>query len=61
MVGWGGNAFNPARQQAAFEEDTALTFETLKTNVSAKPDYLPLIAAAGVLLLQVDYVTKLYI
>lgn len=53
----GGNGFNPARQQAAFEEDTVLTFETLKTNVGTKPDYLPLIAAAGMLLLEANHIT----
>ncbi len=57
----GGNGFNPARQQAAFEEDTVLTLETLKTNVGAKPDYLPLIAAAGVLFLQANDIAQLYL
>ncbi len=60
--GWGGyNGFNSALKQAAFEEDMALTFQALNTNVSTKPDYLPLVAAAGVLLLQVNHIAKLYI
>jgi len=37
------------------------TFEALNRNVSTKPDYLPLIAAAGVFLLETDHITQLYL
>jgi len=36
------------------------TFKALNPNVSAEPDYLPFIAAAGVFLLETDHITQLY-
>ena len=36
-------------------------FKALNLNVSAETDYLPLIAAAGVFLLEADHITQLYL
>ena len=36
------------------------TFKALNLNVNAEPDHLPLIAAAGVLLLETNHITQLY-
>jgi len=38
-----------------------LAFKAFDADVSAKPDYLPFIAAAGVLLLQTDDIAQLYL
>ena len=53
--------FHSALKDATFEKDTALALEALYANVGAKPDYLPLIAAAGVLLLEANHVAQLYL
>ncbi len=57
----GDNRFDPALKRTAFKKNTMLTFETFNTYVSAKPDYLPFIAAAGMLLLEANHITKLYL
>lgn len=36
-------------------------FKALNPDVGTEPDYLPLIVAAGVLLLQANYITRLYL
>ncbi len=36
-------------------------FKALNPNVSTESDYPPLIAAAGVLLLEANYITQLYL
>jgi hypothetical protein len=51
--------FEPALEGAALEENAALALEALKTDISPQPDHLPLIAAAGVLLLEADPVAQL--
>lgn len=51
--------FNPALKGAALKEHAALALEALKANISPQPDHLPLIAAAGVLLLETDPVAQL--
>ena len=38
-----------------------LAFKAFNTNISAEPDYLPLIAATGVFFLKANYVTQLYL
>ncbi len=53
--------FHSALKDATFEKDTALTLEAFDANVGAEPDYLPLIAAAGVLLLEANHVAQLYL
>jgi len=57
----GNEGFDPAFKDAALKENTALAFEALNPDVSSQPDYLPLIAAAGVLLLEADYITQFYL
>ena len=37
------------------------TFKALNPNVSTKSDYLPLIAAAGVFLLETNHIAQLYL
>ena len=37
------------------------TFKALNPNVSTEPNYLPLIVAAGVLLLEANHITQLYL
>ncbi len=38
-----------------------LALKALDSYISAEPDYLPLIAAAGVLLLEANHITQLYV
>ncbi len=38
-----------------------LAFKAFDSNISAEPDYLPLIAAAWVLLLEADHITQPYL
>ena len=56
----GNKGFNPALEDAALKENTALAFEALNADISAEPDYLPLIATAGVFLLEAHHITQLY-
>ncbi len=48
-------------KDAALEENTVPTFKALNPNVSTEPNYLPLIVAAGVLLLEANYITQFYL
>ena len=50
-----------ALKDAALEENTVSTFKALNPNISTESDYLPLIAAAGVLLLEANYIAQLYL
>ncbi len=43
------------------EKDAVLAFKAFNTDIGAEPDYLPLIAAAGVLLLELDDIAQLYL
>lgn len=52
---------NSALKDASLKENTVSTFKALDPNVGTEPDYLPLIVAARVLLLQVNYITLLYL
>jgi len=55
-----GNLFNPAFKDTSFQKDTVLAFEAFNPDISTESDYLPFIAAAGMLLLQADDITQLY-
>jgi len=57
----GDKGFNSALKDAALKQDTALAFKTLNPYIRAQPDYLPLITATGVFLLQSDYIAQLYL
>ena len=57
----GDNSFDSALKDAALKKDTVVAFKTCNAYISAEPDYLPLIATAGMLLLEADYVPQLYL
>ena len=38
-----------------------LTFKAFNTDISTESDYLPLIATTGMLLLEADHITQLYL
>jgi hypothetical protein len=56
----GNKGFNPALEDAALKENTALAFEAFNPDISAKPDYLPLITTAGMFLFEAHHITQLY-
>ena len=57
----GGDRFDSAFKDTAFQKDVALTFKTFNADSGVESDYLPLVAAAGVLLLEVNHITQLYL
>ncbi len=57
----GNNTFNPALKNAALKKNPVVTFKAFNSDIGAKPDYLPFIAATGVLLLEADNITELYL
>ena len=61
LLSSGNKGFNPALEDAALKENTVLTFETFNPNISAKPDYLPLVATARMFLLEANHITQLYL
>jgi len=56
----GNKGFNPTLEDAALKENATLAFEALNADISADPDYLPLIATAGMFLLEAHHITQLY-
>ncbi len=48
-------------KHTSFQEDAVLALKALNPYVSTEPDYPPLIAATGVLLLEADHITQLYL
>ena len=61
LLSSGSEGFNSALKDTSLKEDTVPTFKAFNPNVSTEPDYLPLIAAAGVLLLETNHITQLYL
>ena len=61
LLSSGDEGFNSALKDTSLKEDTVLTFKAFNPYISAEPDYLPLIAAAGVLLLEANHITQLYL
>ena len=61
LLSSGNEVFNSTLKDTSPEENTVPTFKALNLNVSTEPDYLPLIAAAGVLLLETNHITQLYL
>jgi hypothetical protein len=55
----GHKFFDPAFKAASGNKNSALAFETFYAYIRPQSHYLPLITAAGVLLLQADYITEL--
>ena len=47
-------------KDASFQKNPVLALEAFNADVRAQPYYLPFVAAAGVLLLEADNVTKFY-
>ena len=56
LLSSGNEGFNSALKYTSLKEDTVPTFKAFNPYISAKPDYLPLIAAAGVLLLEANHI-----
>ena len=57
LLSSGNEGFNSTLKGASLEENMVPAFKALKPNVSTESDYPPLIAAAGVLLLETNYIT----
>ena len=57
----GNKLFHPALKDASLKEDAVLAFEAFYADISPQPHHLPLIAAAGVLFLEADDVSQLYL
>jgi len=53
--------FNSALKGASFQKNSALALNAFNPDISPEPDYLPFVAAAGVLLLEANYITQLYL
>jgi len=61
LLSSGDKGSNSTLKDTTLEKDAVLAFKAFDTDVSAKPDYLPLVAAAGVLLFEPDHVAQLYL
>ncbi len=61
LLSSGNEGFDPTLKDTSFKENMVPTFKALNPNVSAESDYLPLIAAAGVFLLEANHVTQPYL
>jgi hypothetical protein len=57
----GDEGLDSAFEDTALQKDAALALEALDTDVGTEPDHLPLIAAAGVFLLEAHDVAQLYL
>jgi len=60
LLSSGNKGFDSSLKDTALKENVVLAFEALNPYISAQPHHLPFIAAAGVLLLEVDYVSNVY-
>ena len=52
---------NSTLKDTTCQKDTTLALKAFNADISPESDYLPLIAAAGVLLLEADYIAQLYL
>jgi len=59
LLSSGNEGFNSAFKDTSLEENTVPTFKALNPNVGTEPDYLPLIAAAGMFFLETNHITQL--
>ena len=48
-------------KDAALKDNTVLAFEAFNSYISPEPDYFPFVATTGMLLLQADDITQLYL
>jgi len=55
------DSFDSAFKYAALKKDTVLAFQAFNAYIRTKSDYLPFIAAAGMLLLEANHITELYL
>jgi len=53
--------FHSAFKDTSLQKDTVLAFKAFNTDVCPQSHYLPFIAAAGMLLLEVNDITQLYL
>ena len=56
----GNKGHNPAFKDSAFKENLMLALKAPDLDISPEPDYLPLVAATGMLLLKTNHVTQSY-
>ena len=61
LLTWGDKGFNAALKDAPLQENSALALKAFNPDISPEPDYLPLIATAGVLLLEANRIAQLYL
>jgi len=61
LLSSGDEGFNSALKDTSLKEDTVPTFKAFNPYISTEPDYLPLIAAAGVLLLEANHIAQPYL
>ncbi len=61
LLSSGDEGFNSTFKDTSLKEDAVLALKAFNAYISAEPHYLPLIAAAGVLLLEADHITQLYL
>jgi hypothetical protein len=53
----GDKLFHSAFKDVSLQKDAMLTFQAFNPDISAEADYLPFVAAAGMLLFEADYIT----
>ena len=64
MLQWGwveDNSFDSVLKDAMLKKDIVVTFKTSSANISATPDYLPLVTVTGMLLPEANHVTQFYL
>ena len=57
----GDEGFNPTLEDTSLKENPALAFNAFNSYISTESDYLPLVAAAGMLSLEAYYIAQLYL
>jgi hypothetical protein len=57
----GNKGFDPALKDTSLKEHSVLALKAFNPNISPEPDHLPLIATAGVLLLEANHIAQLYL
>jgi hypothetical protein len=58
---FGEKTLHPALKNPPLQKNAMMTLLAFDPNISPNPDHLPLVAATGVLLLQLNYITNLYL
>jgi hypothetical protein len=60
-LGFGINRLDFTFEDPSFKQDFMLTTKASDTDISTKPDHLPVETAAGMLFLKMDDIAKFYI